>query len=96
VTLFDEIAQIMLEGLKLWNSKESTKYEDRIISLRQHARDELAKPALDEIPIEKRASYAPDDLRSDAVLASLRAQLRDVWDAATAAAGAARTAALPG
>jgi len=96
VTLFDEIAQIMLEGLKLWNSKERTKYEDRIISLREQARDEIAKPALDEIPLEKRASYSPDDLRSDAVLASLRAQLRDVWSAATAAAGKASAEALSG
>jgi hypothetical protein len=34
---------VLKEGLKLWNSKESTKYLDRIIELEKEYYDELSK-----------------------------------------------------
>lgn len=35
---------VLLEGLKLWNSKESTKYLDEVLALKQSWLDEYNKP----------------------------------------------------
>jgi hypothetical protein len=52
---------VLKEGLKLWNSKEATKYLDKVIRLEKEYNDEMAKP-LDE--------------RSDYVLDSVMLELR--------------------
>lgn len=93
MTPFDEVAQIILEALKLINFEESTKYQDRIIKLQEAYRVEERKPTLDEIPEDKRAAYE-GPLRSDVVLADLHAKLRDTWAAARAAAAKASPAAV--
>lgn len=50
---------VLLQGLKLWNSKESNKYHDRVIELRIDWLKEYSKPRhqrsnanLDEIQLE--------------------------------------------
>ena len=50
---------VLLQGLKLWNTKEANKYLDRIIKLREQWLEEYAKPRqkrnnsnLDEIELE--------------------------------------------
>jgi hypothetical protein len=50
---------ILLQGLKIWNSKESTKYHDRVLELRKSWLEEYSKPRgqrsnsdLDEIESE--------------------------------------------
>jgi hypothetical protein len=35
---------VLLQGLKLWNTKEGTKYLDRVISLRSEWLEEYSKP----------------------------------------------------
>ena len=52
---------VLKEGLKLWNSKEATKYLDKVIRLEKEYNDEMAKP-LDE--------------RNDYVLDSVMLELR--------------------
>ena len=36
---------ILKEGLKLWNSKEASKYLDRVIKLEKEYHEEMAKPS---------------------------------------------------
>lgn len=38
------ILGILEQGLKLWNTKESTKYQDKLIKLKGKYYDELKKP----------------------------------------------------
>ena len=52
---------ILKEGLKLWASKESTKYLDRVISLEKDYHEEMAKP-----------SDERSDLKLDRILLELR------------------------
>jgi len=35
---------VLLQGLKLWNTKESTKYLDEVLSLKKEWMDEYNKP----------------------------------------------------
>ena len=53
------ILGILEQGLRLWNSKEATKYQDKLIKLKGKYYDELKKPessrsqlALDNIMLE--------------------------------------------
>ena len=52
---------ILKEGLKLWASKESTKYLDRVIKLEKDYQDEMSKP-----------SDERSDLKLDRILLELR------------------------
>lgn len=52
---------VLKEGLKLWNSKESTKYLDRVLKLEKEYHAEMAKPS------DERSDY-----RIDSILLELR------------------------
>lgn len=52
---------ILKEGLKLWASKESTKYLDRVIKLEKDYHDEMSKP-----------SDERSDLKLDRIMLELR------------------------
>lgn len=52
---------ILKEGLKLWASKESTKYLDRVIKLEKDYQDEMSKP-----------SDERSDLKLDRIMLELR------------------------
>jgi hypothetical protein len=41
------ILGVLKEGLKLWNTKEGTKYLDRVIKLEKQYYEELSKPELE-------------------------------------------------
>jgi len=41
------ILGVLKEGLKLWNTKDSTKYLDRIIKLEKDYNEELSRPEND-------------------------------------------------
>ncbi len=47
---------ILKEGLKLWNSKEATRYIDRVIKLEKEYHEEMAKP------LDERSDFRIDDL----------------------------------
>lgn len=47
---------VLLQGLKLWNTKESTKYLDEVIELQQRWLDEYNKPR------SKRSNANLDDI----------------------------------
>jgi hypothetical protein len=47
---------VLKEGLTLWNSKESTKYLDRLMKLEKEYHEELNKP------IDSRSDYKLDSI----------------------------------
>ncbi len=58
---FELVLGVLEQGLKLWNSKESTKYLDKVIKLRKSWYEEYNKPL---------------DQRSDVKLDFIELQLR--------------------
>ncbi len=38
------VLEVLKEGLKLWNSKESTKYLDKVLKLEKEYHEELSRP----------------------------------------------------
>lgn len=48
--------EVLVQGLKLWNSKESTKYLDEVIKLQKEWLDEYQKPR------DKRSNANLDEL----------------------------------
>jgi hypothetical protein len=42
--MIEALFGVLLQGLKLWNTKESTKYLDKVISLRSEWLEEYSKP----------------------------------------------------
>ena len=47
---------VLKEGLKLWNSKEASKYLDRVIKLEKQYHEEMAKPS------DERSDYTIDSI----------------------------------
>lgn len=43
--MVDTILKIVLAALSIWESKEKTKYQDRVLELRKRYYEENAKPA---------------------------------------------------
>lgn len=70
--MFESLAKALAAGLSLWESKEKTKYVDRLIELKRNYREELSKPI---------------DVRSDDVLARIEYELRDIADAFASSVG---------
>jgi hypothetical protein len=67
--MFSALLDILAEALKLWNTKEKTKYQDRYLSLKRDYYAEQNKDA---------------DSRSDAVLDNLEFELRILGHAVAA------------
>jgi hypothetical protein len=42
--MVEVLFSVLLQGLKLWNSKESTKYLDEVLELQKAWQDEYLKP----------------------------------------------------
>lgn len=76
--MFDTLARTLGTALEIWNSKEKTKYVDRLVSIKTSYYREFNKP---------------DSARSDAVLDNLRIELCILADAFSAAARAPGAAA---
>lgn len=57
----DLLLGVLKEGLKLWNSKDSTKYLDKVIKLEKEYYEELSKPSSDR-----------SDFKLDSILLQLR------------------------
>jgi|LakMenE18May11ns_1017448.scaffolds.fasta_scaffold9927949_3 hypothetical protein len=55
---------ILKEGLTLWNSKESTKYLDRVIKLEKDYYEELSKP------LDSRSDYKLDSIMHELTIIS--------------------------
>jgi hypothetical protein len=58
------ILGVLKEGLKLWNSKESTKYIDKVIKLEKEYYEELSRPE-----DERSQLYLDERLRELATIA---------------------------
>lgn len=57
----DLLLGVLKEGLKLWNSKDSTKYLDKVMKLEKEYYEELSKPSSDR-----------SDFKLDSILLQLR------------------------
>lgn len=57
----DLLLGVLKEGLKLWNSKDSTKYLDKVIKLEKEYYEELSNPSSDR-----------SDFKLDSILLQLR------------------------
>lgn len=78
--MFESLARALATGLQLWEDKESTKYQDQLIDLRQKYYVEDNKPL---------------DSRNDAYLDFLEFQLRVLADSFSARAGKSNAQAKP-
>jgi hypothetical protein len=54
--MFNLILGVLEQGLNLWNSKESTKYMDRLIRLKKDFHEEYNKP------LDERSDIRLDDI----------------------------------
>ena len=68
--MFEALAKALAAGLSLWESKEKTKYADKVLKLKKEYYEEYAKPM---------------DQRSDDELARIEHELRLIVDAFSAA-----------
>ena len=57
----DLLLGVLKEGLKLWNSKDSTKYLDKVMKLEKEYYEELSRPSSDR-----------SDFKLDIILLQLR------------------------
>jgi len=67
--IFEALLRVLGAGLSIWDSKEKTKYIDKLSRLQKEYRDEVNKPIKD---------------RSDAVLDNLRFELEVLGNAFSA------------
>jgi len=78
--MFESLAKALAAGLSLWESKEKTKYQDKLMNLRRDYREEFNKPVGE---------------RSNAVLDNLKFELCLLGNSFSSSVGAADPVSKP-